>query len=277
MTPELGLVGAPRVPRPRTIAFTSGKGGVGKSTLVLNTALVLARRGQRVAVLDGDLGLASLHLLLGLTPRYDLRDVIAGERTLREIAIVGPYGLQLLPAGSGVAELASLPAGNRAALLDELRAFAAPLDFLLIDTGAGIGETVLHLLEASDEALVVTQPEPTALADAYALIKVIVRSTAAYPFHVLINMVRHEQHARQVYEALAGVLVRFLGYRPGWGGWVAGDPAVAEAVVQQVPFAIRSPRCPATRCLERLADALLGTHRPAARPGHGAVGERSHG
>jgi flagellar biosynthesis protein FlhG len=277
MTPELRLTGIPRVPRPRTIAFTSGKGGVGKSTLVLNTALILARRGQRVALVDGDLGLASLHLLLGLTPRYDLRDVVAGERTLREIAVAGPYGLQLVPAGSGVAELASLSAAERAALVDELRAFAAPLDFLLIDTGAGIGETVLHLLEASDEALVVTQPEPTALADAYALIKVMVRSAAAYPCHVLVNLARHEHHARQTYEALAGVLLRFLGYRPGWGGWVVGDPAVAEAVVQQVPFAIRSPRCPAARCLERLADALLGTHRSGARPGPGLAREGSHG
>jgi flagellar biosynthesis protein FlhG len=253
----------PLTARHRTIAFTSGKGGVGKSNLVLNTGLLLARRGRRVAILDGDFGLSSLHVLLGLSPRHDLRHVLAGERRLAEILLPGPWGIRIIPAGSGVAELANLDDEQRSLLLADLQEVAAGVDFLLIDTGAGISDAVLHLVAASDETVVVTRPEPTALADAYALMKVIITQEPAYPFHLLINMVRDREQGRQVYDSLAEILVRFLGYRPGYAGHVVADPRVARAVVDQVPFTIGAPRTAATRCLEALADTVLGTRAPA--------------
>lgn len=247
----------PRV-RPRTIAFTSGKGGVGKSSLTLNTGVLLAGRGRRVAVLDGDLGLANLHVLLGQTPRHDLRHVLAGDKRLKDIILRGPHGLLVIPAGSGVAELANLPDEDRDELLSQLGEIESAVDFILIDTGAGISDTVLTLIAASDEALVITLPEPTALADAYALMKVIIQSAAAYPFHLLLNMVRDASHAQQVFGSLEQILLRFLGYRPGYAGFVVTDAWVSRAAVQQVPFSILAPRAPATRCLDALTDLMLG-------------------
>jgi flagellar biosynthesis protein FlhG len=262
-SPPLPLIAA----RQRTIAFTSGKGGVGKSNLVLNVGLLLARRGRRVAILDGDLGLANLNVLLGQTPKYDLRHVVSGEKRLEEILLRGPDGLVVIPAASGVAELANLAEEEREALLVQVREVEAGVDFLLIDTGAGITDTVLNLIAASDEAVVVTRPEPTALADAYALMKVIIQHEAAFPFHLLINMVRDAGQARQIYGALSQILHRFLGYQPGFAGFVVTDPSVGQAVVHQVPFTIRTPNAPASRCLETLAGTLVGpAARPAARP-----------
>lgn len=255
----------PLAARHRTIAFTSGKGGVGKSSLVLNTALLLAGRGKRVALLDGDLGLANLTVLLGRTPRHDLGDVLAGTKRLDEIVMRGPNGLLLIPAGAGVAELANLSHTAREELLEQLHAIEAAVDYLLIDTAAGIGDTVLNLIVASDEAVVVTRPEPTALADAYALMKVVVQEQPAYPFHVLVNMATDAEQAAQVYQSLCQVLMKFLGYRPGYAGFVATDPSVAHAVVRQVPFTLMTPRSRASRCLETLTETLAG--RPSvARP-----------
>jgi flagellar biosynthesis protein FlhG len=248
----------PVIARHRTIAFTSGKGGVGKSNLVLNTGLALARRGRRVTILDGDLGLASINVLLGLSPRFDLRHVLSGERPLRDIVLHGPHGVSIIPAGSGIAELANLDAESRESLLGELTTVAETVDYLLIDTGAGISDTVLNLVMASDEAIVVTRPEPTALADAYALIKVIVNEEPAFPFHLLINMVRDARQAEQVFHSLEQILVRFLSYQPGNAGHVQTDPRVAQGVIQQVPFTILAPGCQAARDVEALAGRLVG-------------------
>jgi flagellar biosynthesis protein FlhG len=253
---------ATRLPAHRTIAFTSGKGGVGKSSLVLNAGLALARRGRRVVLLDGDLGLANLTVLLGLAPRFDLRHVIAGERRLPEIVVRGPFGLRLVPAGSGVAELAALDGDARATLLADLGEISATADYLLIDTGAGIGDTVLSLVQASDEAIVVTRPEPTALADAYALMKVVLARHGNYPFHVLVNLARDDAEGRQVHDALAQILMRFVGYRPGFAGCVPADPVVGKATVEQSPFVIAAPRSPAARALDGLAAALTGAPAP---------------
>ena len=250
--------------RHRTIAFTSGKGGVGKSSIALNTGLMLAQRGKRVVLLDGDLGLASINVLLGQSPRHDLRDVIAGEKRLHEILLPGPHDLQIIPAGSGVAELANMGEEDREELLNQLRELEEEVDYLLLDTGAGISDTVLNLVISSDEAVVVTRPEPTALADAYALIKVIVLHQPSFPFHVLINMVRDREQALAVYRSLSQILMKFLGYQPGFAGYVLNDPCVAQAVIQQVPFCISWPRAAATRCLEVLANTLLGSSEDKA-------------
>jgi flagellar biosynthesis protein FlhG len=275
----LTLPAAPR--RRRTIAFTSGKGGVGKSSLVLNTGIVLARQGARVAVLDGDLGLANLHVLLGQSPRHDLRHVMAGDKRLADIAFTGPAGVRIIPAGPGVAELANMDDDDRTALLGQLDEVERSVDFLLIDTGAGLDDTVLDLVVASDEAVVVTRPEPTALADAYALMKVVILEIPSYPFHLLINMVRDATQGDQVFGSLTQILVKFLGYRPGYAGYVYEDPIVPQAVLRQTPFALLGPRAPATRCTEALAARLLGTSsRAADAPGFWerlARGRRSAG
>lgn len=260
--------------RPRTIAFTSGKGGVGKSSLVLNTGLALARRGQRVAVLDGDLGLASLNVLLGLSPRFDLRHVLSGERRLAQVLLRGPHGICIIPAGSGVAELANLDDTARRRILEQLDEVAQAVDYLLIDTGAGISETVLSLVLAADEAVVVTRPEPTALADAYALMKVVIRRETSYPFHLLINMVRDADEAQRIHHGLSEILLRFLAYRPGYAGHVPTDPEVARSVTEQVPFVVKAPRCPAALAINALAGEMLGARVAARDPAAGTFWER---
>jgi flagellar biosynthesis protein FlhG len=248
----------PVLTRHRTIAFTSGKGGVGKSNIVLNTALSIARHGKRVGILDGDLGLASINVLLGLSPRFDLRHVVSGERAMREVVLHGPHDIQVIPAGSGIAELANIDEGARETLLDELATFAETVDYLLIDTGAGINDTVLNLVVAADEAIVITRPEPTALADAYALIKVVVQHEPSFPFHLLINMVRDAKQAEQVYASLEQILLRFLSYQPGNAGYVVADPRVGQGVIQQTPFTILAPQTAASRDVEALAARILG-------------------
>jgi flagellar biosynthesis protein FlhG len=260
--------------RPRTIAFTSGKGGVGKSSLVLNTGLALARRGQRVAVLDGDLGLASLNVLLGLSPRFDLRHVVSGERRLAQVILRGPYGLCIIPAGSGVVELANLDEVARRRILDQLDEVARSVDYLLIDTGAGINDTVLSLVLAADEAVVVTRPEPTALADAYALMKVIIRRETTYPFHLLINMVRDAGEGRRIHDGLSEILMRFLAYRPGYAGHVPSDPEVPRSVTDQVPFVLKAPRSPAALAVGALAGEMLGARAATRTAAHATFWER---
>jgi flagellar biosynthesis protein FlhG len=166
-----------------------------------------------------------------------------------------------------VAELANLAPGERETLLADVRGLGAAVDYLLVDTGAGISDTVLTLVTAADEAVVVTRPEPTALADAYALMKVVIQCQAAYPFHLLVNMVRDARQGEQIYRSLTQILLRFLGYQPGYAGHVVTDPAVGQAVVQQVPLAVLAPRAPAARCLEALAGRLVGPPPRGAREG----------
>jgi flagellar biosynthesis protein FlhG len=165
----------------------------------------------------------------------------------------------VIPAAAGVAALATLDAAEQERLLGELRRIEGRLEFLLIDTGAGLGDTVLNLLLASDEALLVTVPEPTALADAYGLMKTVVQRTPVYPFHLLVNMVRDEAQARQVHESMARISCRFLGYQPGYAGGIALDPWVAHGVLRQVPFTTLAPRSRAARGLDALVDKILGT------------------
>jgi flagellar biosynthesis protein FlhG len=203
-------------------------------------------------------------VLLGRTPKYDLGDVLAGTKRLHEIILRGPNNILVIPAGAGVAELANLSADAREELLEQMEEVEAAVDYLLIDTSAGIGDTVLNLVAASDEAVVVTRPEPTALADAYALMKIVVKAQPAYPFHVLVNMARDAAQADQVYRSLSQILLKFLGYRPGYAGFVVNDPIVGQAVIHQVPFTLMAPRSRASRCLETLTQTLAG-RPPASR------------
>jgi flagellar biosynthesis protein FlhG len=246
-------------PRSRTIAFTSGKGGVGTSSLVLNLALVLARLGKRVALLDGDFGSGSLNVLLGLCPRLDVRHVVGGERRLAEVLMPGPHGIGIIAAGSGVAELANLDAAARQRILAQLPEVGRLVDYLLIDTGPGMGETVMSLVLAAGEAVLVTRPEPTALADAYTLMKTTIARATTYPFNLLVNMVRDADEARWARDALHERLVRLLAYRPGHTGHVPMDPHVVRAVIAQIPFVVSAPGSPAARAVNAVAAEMLAT------------------
>jgi flagellar biosynthesis protein FlhG len=241
----------------RTIAIASGKGGVGKTNIVANLAIALRRRGQRVIVIDADLGLANLDTLLGVNPRATLRHVLHGECTLRDVLVEGPAGIQLVPAASGFEDLTQLTHAQRLLLLEQVDSLDGAFDVLLLDTGAGISSNVLFFAAAAHETMVVVTPEPTALTDAYALVKVLSTRYAEQRFGVVVNMARGEFEARRTFTHLSRVAERFLHVSLRWVGWVPFDAEVPEAVRRQRAVVELAPRAPVSRAIEALAERVV--------------------
>ncbi len=252
-------------PRVRTIAVASGKGGVGKTNVVANLALALRRRGQRVIVLDADLGLANLDTLLGLHPRATLRHVLHGECAIRDVLVEGPGGVQIVPAASGFDELTQLTHAQQLLLMDEVDSLDGAFDVLLLDTGAGISSNVLFFATAAQETLVVVTPDPTSLTDAYALVKVLTTRYAEQEFAIVVNMARDEREARRTFTHLAKVAARFLHVGLRYAGFVPHDPEVAEAVRRQQAVVDLAPASPASLAFAALAAHVAHTP-PSGRP-----------
>ncbi|MFQ5828958.1 MAG: P-loop NTPase [Candidatus Methylomirabilia bacterium] len=240
----------------RTIAVTSGKGGVGKSSLAANLALVLARQGYRVLLLDGDLGLANLSIILNLVPRQDLEDVVRGRCRLEDTLLSGPHGLRLIPAASGVPSLVEMGPEERGKLVEALGRLGEGADFLLIDTGAGIFSTVTTLIGMAERALVVTTHEPTALSDTYSLIKVCRHRARHARLELLVNMTRSLAQGRETHLRLARLTERFLAYSLPLAGVIPWDDSVGKAVVLQQPLTEVFPYSPATQTVVALARTL---------------------
>jgi len=241
----------------RAIAVASGKGGVGKSSVVANLAVALARRGQRVIVIDADLGLANLDTLLGVNPQATIRHVLNGERTIRDVLVEGPAGIQIVPAASGFEEMTQLTLEQRLLLLEQVDSLEGAFDVLLLDTGAGISPNVLFFAMAAQETMVVLTPEPTAMTDAYALIKVLSSRYAERSFGVLVNMARSEWEAKKTFTHLTRVAERFLHVSLRYAGHVPYDPEVPEAVRRQQAVCELAPAAPASRAFDGLAERLL--------------------
>lgn len=251
----------------RVVAVASGKGGVGKTSLAANLAVSLAKRGLRVCVLDADLGLANLDIVLGLTPARSLLHVLRGEARLDEVIVDGPAGIRVVPAASGFLELTSLAPEHQLALLGEVDALEASLDVLLIDAAAGITPNVLFFAAAAAETLVVLTPEPTALADAYALIKLLATRHGRQDFLVVVNMAVSVADADAAFRRLQRVTERFLRVRVEYQGFVPYDDAVARAVRRQQPVVLEAPGTPASMAIGRLAQRLAV--RPPVAPSGG--------
>lgn len=254
--------GPRRRPNLRSIAVVSGKGGVGKSTLVTNLAIAMTRRGRKVLLVDGDLALANVDILLGLIPQVHLGDVVFGAATAREAIIETPYGVRLLPAASGVEELANLDDYRREALLCQLSEVESDNDLLLLDTGSGIGRQTLHLALAADEVIIVTTPEPTAFSDAYATLKVLHHNGAGQSAWIVVNEAATLTEARDVARRIQAVARRFLDFEPRYLGCVYTDSAVVQSVRRQEPLLELYPHAPAAGCIETLAAALLQEPSP---------------
>jgi flagellar biosynthesis protein FlhG len=241
----------------RTFAVTSGKGGVGKTQLSANIAHVLARRGQRVLLLDADLGLASLDLALGVHPNRDLLSVIRGQCELRDIVVEAGENLHLVPACPGRYEMANLETREREQLNTALLELANDYDVLLIDTGAGIGTNSVAFAAMGSEILLVTTPDPTSLRDAYAMSKVLHRRAGVETIRVIANQVTSEQGGIEVFERLLGITRRFLSLELDYLGCVPKDESVPRAVAQGHPYVIGAPRSAATRAVEALVSKLI--------------------
>jgi len=258
-SPELTISQSLRGPEPlRTISVTSGKGGVGKSNIVVNLGLALAHQGHKVLLIDGDLGLANLDILLGLTVQFTIHDVFSLRKSLSEVLLEGPAGLKVLPASSGIPELADLDGPRKIFLLDELDHYAGEIDVVLIDTGAGISRNVLFFNIAAGERIVVANNQPTSITDAYALIKVLVTRHGKKRFQLLVNGVSHSGEAESVYRTLLRVAERFLGRETTleYLGFIPHDEAIPKAVMKQQPVLKLYPQAPASKAFTALAQRI---------------------
>jgi flagellar biosynthesis protein FlhG len=249
-------------PRRRIVAVTSGKGGVGKTNIVANLAIALSRQGLRVLVLDGDLGLANIDLLLGIAPQFDLQDVVMGNRGIRDIILEGPDGIRIVPASSGVEELANLDEYRTECLLRSLSELDDETDIILIDSPSGVGQHATSLVQAADQILVVTTPEPTAFSDAYAMIKILMKRSLKTTPSLLVNQVDSEEVALAVAKRVRTVAKRFLNLDIEYWGYVLADESVPKSVLRQEPFLSTYPYSPAASCIYQLARRVLGHGGP---------------
>lgn len=217
----------------RILCAVSGKGGVGKTNAICNLAVAAARRGARVLLVDGDLGLANLDVLLGLAPERNVADVLAGRCTLEDALCAGPAGVSLLPAASGRRELVALGAPLLRAFIALLRDARDTFDLVAIDAGAGVGAVAIELGASAEPALLVTTAEPTALVDAYATLKLLWQRQPQLEVDLLVNAVSNVGVARTVSTQLGRLSGRFLGKQARFGGWIPRDRRVGEAVTRQ--------------------------------------------
>jgi len=251
----------------RVISVTSGKGGVGKTNITVNLAYLLSKMKKKTLILDADMGLANIDVILGLTPKVNLFHVLNGEKKMKEAMIQGPGGIMILPSASGIQEMSNLSKGQKLTLLDELRSVSQDMDFLLIDTAAGIVGNVMYFNMAANEIIVVASPEPTSLTDAYAIIKVLHQNHAKRYFRLLVNMVRDPQEGKEVYQRLNQATDRFLNLNIEYLGHVLRDDKLPDAVKQQKAFTTLYPDSPASKCLISLAEKLCREEPTGSDPG----------
>ncbi|MBF0175609.1 MAG: MinD/ParA family protein [Magnetococcales bacterium] len=253
---------------PYTLAVTSGKGGVGKTLVTVNLALSFARQGLKVLVIDADLGLANVDVVLGLTPQYTIEDVLAGRMTIDNVAVPGPEGITVLPAASGVAGLSSLTEAQRISLMDHIDHWNADFDMVLVDTGAGISSNVRYFILSVERILVVATPDPASITDAYALMKVMFMNHRIDHFDLVVNQVRAEREALDVYRTLHRVADRFLSIGLNFAGAVPYDEQLVQSVRRQIPVTMLFPESPSAKAFSTLsANVLDRWHRDRERNG----------
>lgn len=257
----------------RVITVTSGKGGVGKSNVAVNLAVQLQKRGLRVLVFDADLGLANIEVMFGVIPQYNLSDLIYHGKGMRDIISEGPNGIGFISSGNGIAGMSDLTQEQTRYLARSLRELDQMADVILVDTGAGISSHVLEFVVASPEVILVTTPEPSAITDAYSLLKALYRNPR---FHrdetrigVLVNRVSQMDEGRQVYEKLSSVVGQFLQGELSLIGTIPQDGALERAVRQQKTVSICQPQARSARAFQSVAAGLMGgdAGQPEARGG----------
>jgi flagellar biosynthesis protein FlhG len=242
--------------RALVLAVTSGKGGVGKTSLSVNVSVALSRLGYRVALVDGDFGLGNVDVLLGLRVSAHVGQLLSGERSLSEILIEGPRGVQVLAAGSGVQPLTALGCQQRERFSQAIDEARASFDFIVIDTPPGISDNVVEMLLLAHHVLLIASLDPAALVDAYAMAKVLWRRSPRAEIGLVVNSVRDSAEGRLVFRQIDRAAARFLGHHLRYFGYIPHDPAVRDAMLHQVPLVDHLPQSPASRCLRLLASRL---------------------
>lgn len=253
------------------ITITGGKGGVGKSNFALNAAITLATFERKVLLVDADANLANLDLLLGVHPQWNLSDLIDGRKDVREVLAPGPEGISILPGASGDLSLLNLSAEIEHRLTASFNELDQTFDVIIIDTSAGLSPQIISYAAGADEVIIITQPEPTAAADAYAMIKVISRQSPNARVHILVNMVKSNEQAADLFDRLNLVVQNFLQFPIEFLGALPFDPFVQQAVSMQKPFCLQFPKAPASIAVRMLMRKLLRLNKPLASETKGTL------
>ncbi|MBI9017118.1 MAG: MinD/ParA family protein [Phycisphaerae bacterium] len=265
---KLRLMVRDRKKTAQILAVTSGKGGVGKTSVAANLAICLRAAGKRVVLVDADLGLANLDVLFNIKSRYNLAHVISGRRHIDEIIQKAPGGVKLVCGASGLAEMAELTSFQRQRIIQELSTLESQADIIIVDTGAGISPNVLAFCESADHTLLVATPEPTSVTDAYAMIKRLSQSGTGVKVSLLVNMAQSRLQAKNVYQRLSMTARKFLDIPISDAGFILKDERVPESVCNCEPVVLAYPRCQASYCFLALASKInRGSDRSALNDG----------
>ena len=257
----------------RVITVTSGKGGVGKSSISVNLAIALSRLGNRVIVLDADFGLANVEVMLGIRPQYNLADLMFRGKTLADIITPGPENIGFISGGSGIQELTNLTRDQIVSLIQKLVELDEKADIILIDTGAGIADSVIEFVAASSEVLLVATPEPTSITDAYALLKTLNRKTDISLEDTVIKMIANRidtyEDGKELYGKLSLVVSKFLSLKLEFLGSLPQDSNVSKAVMRQKPAIALYPNSQFSKTLTMFADILCDSvmNEPQSKKG----------
>ncbi|HPE88075.1 MAG TPA: MinD/ParA family protein [Spirochaetia bacterium] len=244
----------------RVITVASGKGGVGKTNLSVNLAIAYARTGKRVMVMDADLGLANVNIMLNMIPKYNLYHVIRKQKTMRDIILDTEYGIQILAGASGFSKIANLNEEERQNFISELYALTN-VDIIIIDTSAGVSNNVLSFVAAADDAIIITTPEPTAITDAYGIIKIIATEVENLNIglKLVVNRVKNVTEGRKVAERIINISGQFLNLKVEYLGCIYEDPIVQQSVLKQRPFIVQDPKSKAAISVQHLVNRIEKT------------------
>jgi flagellar biosynthesis protein FlhG len=252
---------------PTVIAVTSGKGGVGKTNISANLAIALGQRGSRVLAIDADLGLANMDIIMGVAPSYTTADLVAGEASIDEVIIQGAPNVWLLPGASGAHDLANLGDSARRNLFTHVDGLDERFDAIVVDTGAGIGSNAIGFAAAAKDIVLVVTPEPTSVADAYGMLKVLCTRCAVRRVHVLANMVASASDGEHVFRRLVALADRFLNVGLDYLGAIPRDASLSRSVMRGEPVLTAYPRSPASMAILDAADALARADQRDDREG----------
>ncbi|GHT79816.1 site-determining protein [Spirochaetia bacterium] len=241
----------------RIITVTSGKGGVGKTNVSVNMALAYARLGKKVVVMDADLGLANVNVMLNMIPKWNLYHVIRKQKTMREIMVDTEYGISIVAGASGFSKIANLSEEERQNFIEELGTLSNA-DIIIIDTSAGVSSNVLDFIAAADDAVIVTTPEPTAITDAYGIIKIIATEIDSLDMglKLVVNRVHSVAEAKKVADRMTNIAGQFLNLKVEYLGFIYDDITVSHAVLRQKPFMVIDPKCKASLCVQHIVGRM---------------------
>ncbi|MBS4539865.1 MinD/ParA family protein [Clostridium sp. D2Q-11] len=251
----------------RVLTVTSGKGGVGKTNFTINLSLSLCKLGYKVAILDADIGFANIDVILGIMPKYSLIDVIRENKDILDIMENGPYGLKIIPGGSGLEDIMHMETNELEILTNQLMKLEESMDFIIIDTGAGVSKAVINFVSSSDEIILVTTPEPTSLTDGYAMLKVINNHVKKDNVKLVVNRVQNERESIEVYNKLNRATIKFLNLELENLGYIYESKLVTNSVKNQLPFVLSDSKSPISRMINTIALRLIDKENVATHNG----------